>query len=283
MRIYAWSDIHVGHPANRALVEALPPRPNDALALAGDVADTESQFTWALQELSTRFATVLWCPGNHELWTLPGSSERGLERYESFVARCRELGVVTPEDGYPWLPIEGAHVLLAPVFTLYDYSFRPPGSSIESALATARARGVVCADEHYLHPDPYPSRQEWCAARVGHTRRRLEEAAATVASSGGHLVLMSHFPLRRDVVVLPRMPEFAIWCGTEKTETWHTEFGASMVISGHLHTPGTKWRDGVRFEEVSLGHPREWQRGPRTVPRPRLVWPPPDGRIAGGR
>jgi hypothetical protein len=29
-------------------------------------------------------------------------------------------------------------------------------------------------------------------------------------------------------------------------------------VYGHLHIPSTRVRDGVRFEEVSLGYPRQW-------------------------
>jgi hypothetical protein len=36
-------------------------------------------------------------------------------------------------------------------------------------------------------------------------------------------------------------------------------FRAEVVVTGHLHVPGTLWRDGVRFEEVSLGYPAQWQ------------------------
>ena len=32
------------------------------------------------------------------------------------------------------------------------------------------------------------------------------------------------------------------------------------MVYGHLHIPRTMWHDGVRFEEVSLGNPREWRR-----------------------
>jgi hypothetical protein len=31
-------------------------------------------------------------------------------------------------------------------------------------------------------------------------------------------------------------------------------------VYGHLHIPRTTYYDGVRFEEVSIGYPREWQR-----------------------
>ena len=53
-------------------------------------------------------------------------------------------------------------------------------------------------------------------------------------------------------------PEFAQWCGTERTADWHLRFRAAAVVYGHLHIPRTTWHDGVRFEEVSLGYPREW-------------------------
>jgi hypothetical protein len=40
---------------------------------------------------------------------------------------------------------------------------------------------------------------------------------------------------------------------------------------GHLHIPRTTWEDGVRFEEVSLGYPREWRRGPLRPPLRRIL------------
>ena len=53
------------------------------------------------------------------------------------------------------------------------------------------------------------------------------------------------------------------------------------VVSGHLHRPGTRWRDGVRFEEVSFGYPQE--RTMRAAPGLRLreVLPGPVGAAVG--
>jgi hypothetical protein len=64
--------------------------------------------------------------------------------------------------------------------------------------------------------------------------------------------------LREDLAKLPRIPRFSIWCGTRRTEDWHLRFNATVVVSGHLHIRSTSHRDGVRFEEVSLGYPRQW-------------------------
>jgi len=114
--------------------------------------------------------------------------------------------------------------------------------------------GLLCADEKFLHPDPYVSRTTWCHARCGATEARLQ-----AAPSGTSLVLVNHFPLRRDLARLPAIPRFSIWCGTRHTEDWHTRFPVRIVVSGHLHLRGTAWRDGVRFEEVSLGYPRQWR------------------------
>jgi hypothetical protein len=146
---------------------------------------------------------------------------------------------------------------LAPLFLLYDYSFRPDDIPVEGALAWAEEEGIVCADELLLHPDPYPTRAAWCAARCAYTEARLHAAA------GAPLVLINHFPLRQDLAVLPRIPRFSLWCGTRRTDDWHLRFHAQAVIYGHLHIPGTRWRDGIRFEEVSFGYPKQ-----RPDPRP---------------
>lgn len=58
------------------------------------------------------------------------------------------------------------------------------------------------------------------------------------------------------------------WCGTGQTADWHIRFHAQVVAYGHLHIPRTTDYDGGRFEEVSVGYPREWsKRGSPPIPR----------------
>jgi 3',5'-cyclic AMP phosphodiesterase CpdA len=268
-RLLAISDLHVGYPENRALADGLRPSdPDDWLIVAGDVGERLADVGYVLAALASRFARVIWTPGNHELWTHPADPVqlRGEERYAALVKVCRRFGVVTPEDPFPVWPGAGGPVAVAPLFTLYDYTFRPEGAATtEQALAQAAAAGVVCADERWLHPDPYPSRAAWCQARVAATAERLLSLDADMP-----VVLVSHWPLLRAPTDALRHPEFALWCGTTLTADWHRASRVSCAVYGHLHIPRTTWHDGVRFEEVSVGYPREWQRR-GDAPEPRVI------------
>ncbi|MQY06553.1 hypothetical protein ACRB68_46470 [Actinomadura sp. RB68] len=272
--LYAISDLHVGHSDNRAFVEGLRPRSgSDWLVVAGDVAERFADVEWALRTLAGRYAKVIWVPGNHELWTPKGDPVqlRGESRYRRLVAMCREHGVVTPEDPYPVWVGEGGPLTIAPLFVLYDYTFRPAGAATkEEALRIAYEAGVVCSDEMLLHPDPYPTRDAWCDARIAYTERRMADLAP-----GTRTVLVNHFPLTREPTEILWYPEFAQWCGSERTADWHVRFNAAAVVYGHLHIPRTMWSDGVRFEEVSVGYPREWRRRGEAPAGPRRILPLP--------
>jgi 3',5'-cyclic AMP phosphodiesterase CpdA len=274
--LLAIGDLHVNHPENRRVVEGLRAHSRgDWLIVCGDVSELSTDVEWALGLLRERFATVVWVPGNHDLWSTPGDPLRlrGEARYRHLVDVCRRLDVLTPEDPYPVWEGRGGPVTVAPLFVLYDYSF---GTNVaptkREALARAYAAGVVCSDELVLHPDPHPTREAWCAVRVRESERRLAACDPELPT-----VLVNHFPLLRAPTRILRHPEFAQWCGTELTADWHVRFRARAVVYGHLHIPRVTLHDGVPFTEVSLGYPREWRwRGAtRTVLHSVL---PPGGR-----
>lgn len=276
MKLLAISDLHIDHDRNRAALEQLPASRDDWLIVAGDIGERLEYFDFALTTLGERFARLLWVPGNHDLWTTPAdeSGLRGEARYEHLVELCRGHGVLTPEDPYPVWPGDGPPTTLAPLMVLYDYTFRPDVIPVEEAIAWATESGVTCADERYLHPDPYDSRGDWCAARVRYTEARLSEIPA-----GHQTILINHFPLRQEHAHLPRIPRFSVWCGTRLTADWHTRFSARVVVSGHLHIRTTKFLDGVRFEEVSLGYPRQWKQDRGLLPYLREILPGHDAPV----
>ncbi|MGD0701125.1 MAG: metallophosphoesterase [Trebonia sp.] len=295
-RLLAISDLHIGYPENRAYADSLAPAdPGDWLIVAGDVGEVFADVGFVLASLANRFAQVIWVPGNHELWTTPGDpvALRGVARYEALLKVCRRFGVLTPEDEFPVWPGPGGPVTVAPLFTLYDYSFGPAGraeagnatatgsgddavqgrSAAGIAIATASradavqaadAAGIAPADEGRLHADPYPSVAQWCRARVTATQARLD-------ALDGPAVLVSHWPLIPEPLAALRHPAYAPWCGTTLTVGWHRRYPVAAAVYGHLHIPRTSYYDGVLFEEVSVGYPREWRRRGSAPPPPRVI------------
>jgi 3',5'-cyclic AMP phosphodiesterase CpdA len=255
LNLWAISDLHVGFEENRRAVEQLAADADDWLIIAGDTGETPTHLDFVLRTLRPRFARVIWTVGNHDLWT-PQSladGQRGVAHYERLVRLCRTYDVLTPEDAYAVWPGPGPRTAIVPTFVLYDYSFRPDDVREEDAVAWAAETGVRCADEDLLHPSPYSTRQAWCAARVEHTIARLDAIPADT-----RIVLVNHWPLRREHASPPRIPRFSLWCGTRATEEWHRRYPIDVVVYGHLHMRSTRSRDGVRFEEVSLGYPAQW-------------------------
>ena len=199
----------------------LPAHPDAWLILGGDLGESEAHLRFVLEQVSDRFARVFWVPGNHELWTSGDPPVGGQAKYEQLLGVCREFGVLTPEDPWPSVPGEDG-LVLASMFLLYDYSFAPEGMSPEEAVKWAAESGIVCADERRLRPDPWPSRQDWCAHRLELTQRRLQ-----ALPPGTRTILVNHWPLRHDLCRLFRIPRFVPWCGTRHTEDWHVRYRRS--------------------------------------------------------
>ncbi|MEV8477600.1 metallophosphoesterase [Streptomyces sp. NPDC051173] len=276
--LLAISDLHVQYEENKELLRRLrPTSEEDWLVVAGDIGDHSDDVRWGLEVLSSNFAQVVWAPGNHELWTRPDDplASRGEERYWSLVELCRGMGVLTPEDPYSVWETPRGPVAIAPLFVLYDYSFRALGIHDKAqALALAEESGIVCMDEFLLHPDPHPSREAWCSARLAASEARL-----SALPEGMSTVLINHFPLIREPTRMLRHPQFELWCGTSATEDWPRRFRAAAVVYGHLHIPGFMRKDGVPHYEVSLGYPREWR---ARAARPAQLVPVLSGRSVDG-
>ena len=106
MKLWAISDLPLGHAVTRRALLELPPHPGDWLILAGDVGETEAHLRFALETLAPRFRQLVWVPGNHDLWTpeRDPAALRGEAKYRRLVAICKSYGVLTPEDPYPRWP-----------------------------------------------------------------------------------------------------------------------------------------------------------------------------------
>jgi len=260
--LWAVADLHAAVKANGPWIDAIQPAdPSDWLIVAGDVAEKFDLILRVMGQLAGRFATVIWAPGNHELFCRSADRYRGREKYAALVAALREIGVVTPEDPYP---VFGG-VTVAPLFTLYDYSFRGPGLTVEEAVAAAREKNIMMTDEFAIAP--FVDVRAWCWDRLAYTTKRLSRIE-------GPTILVNHWPLVQEPIMRMRWSEVALWCGTRHTRSWARRYNARAVVYGHLHMPGVTVVDGIEHIEVSLGYPREWQGPayPSAWPYPVMEW-----------
>jgi predicted phosphodiesterase len=255
LNLFAISDLHLANKPNRDALLNLPYHKNDWLILAGDIGETSEHLKIALSILTTKFERIIWLPGNHDLWTFPLNDKepKGEDKYHQLVNICRSYKVFTPEDEYPKVVLNDQQFFIVPSFTLYDYSFRPNEIPIEQAIDWAAESGVICADEDLLFPYPYHSITEWCQKRCEYTESRLAKLPVDIP-----IILVNHYPLIEEHAKLRRFPRFTLWCGTKRTEDWLKKYNIKMVVHGHMHIRGSKYKDGIKYEEVSFGYPRDW-------------------------
>ena len=67
--LWAVSDLHAAVKLNGPKIDDIQPTdPSDWLIVAGDVAERFELIVEVMTELASRFDTVIWVPGNHELF-----------------------------------------------------------------------------------------------------------------------------------------------------------------------------------------------------------------------
>ena len=157
-RLFATSDIHISHRANREALDALGDYPDDWLIVAGDVGERVEHLEMALGALVPRFARVIWTPGNHDLWCPAGATDRtrGQARYDELVGVCQARGVLTPEDSYATWPADPA-LFIVPTISMTIYEEM---SAFRTASAASSSRTAMCVS-------PIGLKRNWNSPGVG--------------------------------------------------------------------------------------------------------------------
>jgi 3',5'-cyclic AMP phosphodiesterase CpdA len=122
MRLALTSDLHVDHhpevvPLVAERARALRP---DVLIVAGDVSSKLETLEAALAALRAAAPHLVFVPGNHDLWTLPGAPTSRQRYEEDIPAACARAGA-RAVGGEPFV-VDG--VVFCGVTGWYDYSLR---------------------------------------------------------------------------------------------------------------------------------------------------------------
>lgn len=238
MRVFAVSDVHTDFKDNLLLLRGLSSTSyrDDALIVAGDVADQLPVISETLRVLRSKFRYVAYTPGNHELWVRTGGGD-SIEKLHSILALCDELGVYTR-------PVRAGGIWLVPLFSWYSPAFGGEETTGDDELAgwadfyfcrwpkgiTEIASFFLKMNEPYLRPFDAP------------------------------VISFSHFLPRRDLLPavehlrFKALPKVA---GCHELEEQVRRLGARVHIFGHSHIPCDRVIDGVRYVHNALGYPRE--------------------------
>jgi len=252
-KLYAISDLHLSDKKMQAAIASLPNFENDWLIIAGDVGENLEHLQFALNHLFEKFKQIIWVPGNHDLWSSQKNDAElyGEEKYKKMVSICHSYNTITPEDQYvKFASGTNKCFIIVPVFTLYDYSFRPDDIPITQAVDWALEDETLCSDEFFLIPKPYENISDWCKMRIKYTQERLEKIPPEIP-----IILINHYPTIEKLAVSQIHPRFKIWCGTRNTENWHLKYNIKKVVYGHMHTPSSQFINNTCFEEVSIPYP----------------------------
>ena len=128
MKVFAVSDLHADYRENLDWIDSLARDRyrEDVLLLAGDVTDELRLLGSTLRALKSRFAEILFVPGNHELWIDGGDFSCSLEKFDGVMSLCSHEGIRTG------VYTQGC-VSIVPLLGWYDFSFGQSDAFLQRA------------------------------------------------------------------------------------------------------------------------------------------------------
>ena len=249
MRIFAISDLHTDFRENRLALEraGLSGHRDDALIVAGDVADAEPVLRDTLQWLAGRFREVFFVPGNHEVWVRDDPRD-SMQKFHDVLRLCDRAGVRTA-------PARVDGVWVVPLFSWYDPSFDVRGEGVEEELE-------AWSDRYFCR---------WPAGVERVDRAFLEMNEPRVRAYDAPVITFSHFVPRPELVPPVRCLRFRglpLVAGSAGIEEQVRRIRPRVHVFGHTHIPVDEVIDGVRYVQHHFRRP-----APGDTRSPlKLVW-----------
>jgi hypothetical protein len=250
MRLFAISDLHTDFKENRLVVESLPDDTfkQDALIVAGDVADRLEVIEYTLALLRSKFRHVFYVPGNHELW-VRGEAYDSMEKLRRILEMCRRINVETN-------PVKIDGLWVVPLLSWYESGFDSDDDRHVEELEG-------WADFYFC---------KWPADVTDVCRNFLDANEANIRPPDGPVISFSHFLPRRDL--LPpreylRFKSLPKVSGCARLDEQIRRLKSITHVFGHSHINIDRVIDGVRYVNNALLYPRE-----RTAARfpLKMIW-----------
>lgn len=238
MRIFAISDLHSDFKQNWKLVENLSDQDykNDVLLIAGDISHNLQVVQNTLKVLREKFQTVLFVPGNHELW-VSDSEYNSIEKFTNVIKICKFLGVhITP--------LKIANYWIVPLFSWYNSNFDSVSTNTENELEK-------WSDFYFCK---WPSELEDIDFYFSQINKSF------IKKYDAPVISFSHFLPRPDL--LPevdslRFKGLSKVAGSLLLEQQVRKLCSIIHVFGHSHINCDVQLDGIRYVQNALAYPRE--------------------------
>lgn len=238
LRIFAVSDIHIDYEQNRRWLLNLSAvdYTEDILILAGDVTDIVPLCIEGFTALKKRFHTVVFIPGNHDLWVNRNNKEDSIAQFHALNTMAADYGILTA-------PRHSEGLSIVPLLGWYDYSFGAPSALLK---------------RHWL--DYYACRWPETMDDAAITRYFISMNTAHLGITNTVVLTFSHFLPRIDLMpsIIPEAKRFIYpVLGTTALEDQIRRLKLRIHVYGHSHVNMLRDIDGIRYINNAYGYPDE--------------------------
>jgi predicted phosphodiesterase len=236
MRLFVTSDLHIDYKVNLNWLAQLSDQDfrEDALVVAGDLADTRGLIVEGFRLMKQKFHTVCFVPGNHDLWVIREKGMDSLEKFSWLMEVAKEEGIQTG------LTVWKDWVIL-PLHSWFDFTFGKPEKRLFREWVDFRAcqwpgtleHEDMAAFFHAFNPEP--------------------EVAPDKT-----LITFSHFvPSSAFLPPIPIADYLKPVMGSVELHRQILQLKPKFHIFGHFHMNRSKTVDGITYLNNALGYPRE--------------------------
>jgi len=245
MRIFAVSDLHTDFAENPRRLQQVSSKAylQDALVVAGDIADDLKIIDWTLRKLRSQFGQVFYVPGNHELWVRDGEHD-SVEKFRRVLGLCDEIGINTR-------PGRAGNNWIVPLFSWYESDYDREGEADVSSLEG-------WADFYFC---------KWPVGVGSVSEYFLNLNESRIKEYNGPVITLSHFLPRRELLPAVERLSFKglpLVAGALALDRQIRALNAVTHVFGHSHIDFDRVIEGVRYIHYALDYPRGegWSKDP---------------------
>ncbi|XP_022994628.1 uncharacterized protein LOC111490283 [Cucurbita maxima] len=265
LRVFVLSDLHTDYQENMNWINCLSSVKyrDDVLLVAGDVAESYSNFVSTMALLKDKFERVFFVPGNHDLWCRREGDNYldSLEKMSNVYDACSSLGV----DTNPAI-LNGLGIV--PLFSWYHESF---DTEMDIEGIRVPSLEMVCKDFHACKwPADLSNEGTSLALFFDAMNEKNHLIIEEIQRTCSQIITFSHFVPRLELCPEKRMlfyPKLPKIIGSDYLEdrirSIHRRSKESISachVFGHTHFCWDQTIDGIRYVQAPLAYPRERKR-----------------------